>query len=267
MKNEPYPALGAAEIDTFIQDGFVRIDHAFSQEVARQARDIMWRDLPCDRNDPATWTQPVVRLPGYGGGPFEIAANMPVLHAAFDQLVGKDRWLPRDGLGSFPVRFPHPDDPGDTGWHVDVSFPPENGDPGAQGDFSAWRVNYLSRDRALLMLFLFSDVGERDAPTRIRVGSHWDMIRLLFAAGETGMSHLMLADVGADRPIALATGEAGTVYLCHPLLIHAAQQHHGTQPRFIAQPPLGLATPYRIDREEEALSPVERTIRMALERL
>ena len=37
---------------------------------------------------------------------------------------------------------------------------------------------------------------------------------------------------------ALATGDAGTVYLCHPFLVHAAQPHRGTLPRFMAQPPL-----------------------------
>ena len=31
---------------------------------------------------------------------------------------------------------------------------------------------------------------------------------------------------------------AGTVYLCHPFLVHAAQPHRGTRPRFMAQPPL-----------------------------
>ena len=28
------------------------------------------------------------------------------------------------------------------------------------------------------------------------------------------------------------------VYLCHPFLLHAAQAHHGTAPRILAQPPL-----------------------------
>ena len=39
-------------------------------------------------------------------------------------------------------------------------------------NFMEWWANITSRGRALLMLFLFSDVGESDAPTRIRVGSH-----------------------------------------------------------------------------------------------
>jgi hypothetical protein len=46
-------------------------------------------------------------------------------------------------------------------------------------NFMEWRANITSRGRALLMLFLFSDVGEMDALTRIRVGSHIDIARIL----------------------------------------------------------------------------------------
>ena len=250
-------AFSETQVEQFIRDGFIRVDRAFPREVAEEGCDIMWRDIPFDRHDPTTWTSPVVRLPGYGGGPFEQAVNTPVLHDAFDRLVGMGRWEPRDGLGTFPVRFPHPDDPGDTGWHVDSSFPGEDCDPNEKQDFSAWRVNVTSRGRALLMLFLFSDVGEDDAPTRIRVGSHMDMARFLEPAGEAGMSHMNLRRIGADRHLALATGEAGTVYLCHPFLIHAAQRHWGSTPRFMAQQSLGLLEPYRLHRDDGAYSPVE----------
>ncbi|WP_412064881.1 phytanoyl-CoA dioxygenase [Rhizobium sp. SYY.PMSO] len=260
-----YPAaLSSAQLDEFIERGFVRIEHAFSSDHAAQARAIMWRDLPCSEHDPASWRFPVVRLAGYGGEPFRTIANMPILHSAFDQLVGRRRWLPRDGLGTFPVRFPHPDDPGDAGWHVDLSFPGEDGDHNEQNDFSAWRVNVTSRGRALLTLFLFSDVGENDAPTRIRVGSHQEMARYLAPAGNRGCSHMMLEGVAADCPEALATGEAGTVYICHPFLIHAAQKHRGVSPRFIAQPSIGLAEPYQLDRPDNAYCPVEIAIRRAL---
>ena len=257
-------ALSDGQVEQFIRDGFIRIDHAFPREVAEQGCAVMWRDIPFDPHDPATWTKPVIRLPGYGGGPFEKAVNRPVLHDAFDRLVGKGRWEPRDGLGTFPVRFPHPDDPGDTGWHVDRSFPGDDSDPKEQHDFSAWRVNVTSRGRALLMLFLFSDVGKDDAPTRIRVGSHMDMARFLEPAGESGMSQMNLGKMSVDRPMALATGEAGTVYLCHPFLVHAAQRHRGSTPRFMAQQALGLLEPYRLHREDDAYSPVEISIRQAL---
>jgi hypothetical protein len=258
-------ALSAAQVEQFIQNGFVRIDRAFPRELAEQDRAIMWRDTGCDPFDRKTWTRPVIRLGYYGQEPFRQAVNTLVLHAAFDQLVGKGRWRPRRDLGSFPVRFPSPHDPGDTGWHVDVSFPSESDDPDEKNDFSSWRVNVTSRGRALLMLFLFSDVGELDAPTRIREGSHLDMARFLAPAGEAGMSHLMLDRIGADRPEALATGEAGTVYLCHPFLVHAAQIHRGSTARFMAQPPLHPAEPFQLNREDGNYSPVEIPIKRALQ--
>lgn len=265
-EHEPVRVLSDAQIRQFIRDGFVRLDRAFPRELAEQGRTIMWRDLPCDPDDPSTWTKPVIRLPGYGQEPFRKAVNTPALHAAFDQIVGKGRWRPSNGLGTFPVRFPHPDDPGDTGWHIDVSFPGTASDPNERQDFSSWRVNVTSRGRALLMLFLFSDVGACDAPTRIKVGSHRDIARFLEPAGEAGASHATLDEVGAglDLPEALATGEAGTVYLCHPFLVHAAQMHHGAAPRFMAQPPLHPAEPFRLDREDGSYSPVEIAIRLAL---
>jgi hypothetical protein len=118
---------------------------------------------------------------------------------------------------------------------VDVSFGLE------APDFMEWRVNVASKGRALLMLFLFSDVGEDDAPTRIRAGSHLDVARLLAPAGEAGLTLrqlVMRLPETEGRPEMLATGEAGTVYLCHPFLVHAAQPHCGSRPRFMAQPPL-----------------------------
>lgn len=254
--------LNDAQIAQFIQDGFIRIDEAFPRELAEEGLAILWRDTGCAPNEPTTWTRPVIRLGGYGQEPFAKAVNTPVLHTAFDQLVGKGRWVPRFSLGTFPVRFPSPEDPGDAGWHVDASYP--GGDP---NDFFSYRINVHSKERALLMLFLFSDVGEQDAPTRIRIGSHLDVARILEPAGEAGMSFMELAgklDMRADRPEALATGEAGTVYLCHPFLVHAAQPHHGTTPRFMAQPPLHLAEPFRLEREDNGYSPVELAIKQGL---
>jgi hypothetical protein len=256
-------ALSDAQVQQFIHDGFVRIDQAFPRRLAEEAQAILWPDTGCDLHDPKTWTRPVIRLGMYGQQPFVDAANTPVLHAAFDQLVGAGRWLPRTSMGTFPVRFPSPDDPGDAGWHIDLSFDHE------KPDFMDWRANIVSKGRALLMLLLFSDVGESDAPTRIRVGSHHDAARMLAPAGEQGLStrEMVRNGVGdsAGRPEVLAAGEAGTVYLCHPFLVHAAQIHRGTRPRFLAQPPLLLRDgALNLARSEADTSPVEAAIRLAL---
>ena len=247
---------------SFVELGFVKIERAFPRELADEARAILWRDTGCDPDDPSTWTKPVVRLGDYAQRPFVEAANTPALHEAFDRLVGRGRWLPRGSLGTFPVRFPSPHDPGDAGWHVDASFGTEN------PDFLSWRVNVTSKGRALLMLFLFSDVGPDDAPTRIRAGSHRDVARRLAPAGDQGLTLGELAANGfaesAHREELPATGEAGTVYLCHPFLVHAAQPHRGTRPRFLAQPPLLPSAPLILHRADGDYSAVELAIRDAL---
>jgi hypothetical protein len=262
MDPKPVPALSAAEIASFIRDGFVRLDRAFSRQTAEQARAILWQATGCDPDDRSTWTRPVIRLDQFGHSPFREAANTPVLHRAFDQLVGQGRWLPCQTLGTFPVRFPSSDAPGDDGWHIDVSFGCET------PDFMEWRANVSSRGRSLLMLFLFSDVEHDDAPTRIRVGSHLDIARQLAPAGEAGLSLRELAADGfaasADRPEVFAVGEAGTVYLCHPFLVHAAQSHRGRDPRFLAQPPLLPREPVCLERPSGEYSPVEQAILNAI---
>jgi hypothetical protein len=256
--------LSNSQIASFIEHGFVRIDGAFERDIAAQACRILWRDTGCDPNDRSTWTRPVIRLGQYAQPPFVAAANTAVLHAAFDQLIGPQRWLPRLALGTFVIRFPSLENPGDTGWHIDVSF----GHEGDAADFLSWRANLRSRGRALLMLFLFSDVSEDDAPTQIRVGSHLHIARQLAPAGEPGLSLRELAQNGfadtAACPTTTATGPAGTVYLCHPFLVHAAQAHCGREPRFLAQPPLLPADDFSVDARAGKDSPVEQAIRLGL---
>lgn len=260
---DPFHALTEAQVSSFIADGFIRIDNAFPRELADEGRAILWKATGCDPDNPATWTRPVIRLGGYSELPFRLASNTPTLAAAYDRIVGPNRWVPPQGLGTFPVRFPSPDEPGDDGWHIDGSFAGDD-----FKDFLDIRANIVSKGRALLMLFLFSDVGEEDAPTRIRVGSHLDVARYLAPAGQDGRS---LRHMIADRPDwfdtgreALATGPAGTAYLCHPFLVHAAQKHRGKTVKFMAQPPLMPRADLNLDRGDGDYSPVEQAIRLAL---
>ncbi|NYZ14176.1 phytanoyl-CoA dioxygenase [Azospirillum sp. RWY-5-1] len=228
--------LTPGQVQTFIDDGFVRIDNAFSTGLAARCRDALWAEIGLSPDQPGGWTRPVVRVGCMASPLFIEAANTPALHRAYHQLAGEGRWLAPGGLGTFPIRFPSRTPPGDDGWHVDVSFGTEH------PDFMEWRVNVTSRGRALLMLFLFSDVGSDDAPTRIRKGSHATIARELLPYGDAGATLRQLSADGyastAGCAVELATGAAGTVYLCHPFLVHAAQPHRGTRPRFMAQPPL-----------------------------
>lgn len=198
----------------------------------------------------------------YAQQPFVDSANTPVLHSAFNQLVGIHKWIPCRSVGTFPIRFPSSKLPNDTGKHVDASFPGD--DP---ANYFEWRVNITSRGRALLMLVLYSDVTLDDAPTLLYKGSHMDVARLLEPEGDSGLSFMNLAgqlDKLPEREAVAATGKAGTVYLCHPFMVHAAQAHRGRTPRLMAQPPLLLRGELTISGTSADLSPVEKAIQLGL---
>lgn len=251
--------LSDEEVERFVSDGFVKVAGAFPPSTGERCLDELWAATRCARDDPRTWTKPVIRLGAFTSGPFVEAANTAKLHEAFDQLAGEGGWRPLTGLGTFPVRFPSRTDPSDDGWHVDASFFGTKGEP---------RLSLRSRDRALLMLFLFSAVGPRDAPTRIRVGSHLDVPPLLEAHGEEGRDWMQLCtdavSASAHRPVTVATGQMGDVYLCHPFLVHAAQAHRGSVPRFMAQPPLYSTAPLALERS--TATPVARAVLLGLSR-
>lgn len=254
--------LSDNDVAQFIYEGYIKLENVFS-EAAAEARNILWKDTGCDPDDASTWTKPVIRLGDYAQEPFRKAVNNSLLHAAFDELVGKGRWLPRNSLGTFPVRFPSDEEPNDSGWHVEASFPGD--DP---QDYLSWRINVHSKGRALLMLFLFSEVTKDDAPTRIKPGSHIEVARLLKPYGEDGLSFLELAqklNATSSAADVFATGKPGTVYLCHPFLVHAAQVHHGKNPRFMAQPPLLPSEDLQLYRNDGNYSPVETAIRKGFE--
>lgn len=235
MAEQEHLGLTSSDVRRFIDDGYIRVESVFSEAIAKRCRDELWADMGLSPDEPDKWSRPVIRLGYKYTQPFQEAANTPALHAAYDALVGKGRWIAPRGLGTFPIRFPSPEDPGDDGWHVDVSF-------GDAADFMEWRANVKSSGRALLMLLLLSDVGPDDAPTRIRKGSHAVIARELMPYGEAGATLRQISAAGyastAHCEVELATGPAGTVFLCHPFLVHAAQPHRGKQPRFMAQPPL-----------------------------
>jgi Phytanoyl-CoA dioxygenase (PhyH) len=250
--------LSDADISAFITRGFVRLHEAFPRELADECRALLWEQLGLSPDEPEGWSRPVIRLGSQDAEPFRRAGNTTRLHGAFDQLVGKGRWVGQEGVGgTMVVRFPVEGDPGDDGWHIDGSFDKDG----------SYGVNVRSDGRSLLMLFLFSDVGLDDAPTRIRIGSHLDVPAALAPAGDLGM---VFAEVNRHLPnvhhreLALATGEAGDVYLCHPFLLHAGDRNRGTRPRFLAQPPLYWRERLDLQRPPDTDSAVETAIRIGL---
>jgi len=254
--------LEPPELEQFVREGYLVVRSAFPTELAEVCRRSAAQQLGIDLASPNTWRRPVVRgVPT--GECFKRAANAPRLLDAVGQLVNPDAWQARPNLGAFVVRFPSDEDPGDAGWHIDSSFQPP-------GD-SRWFVNYRSKERALLLLCLVSDVGRNDAPSRLLPGSHLEMARLLAPAGEEGLpgpyggqeSEIPLPASRSGE--VFATGSAGDVFVCHPFLVHAATwPHRGEQPRFLAQPPIAVSNGLDLDGPLNRLSPVARAIRLGI---
>jgi hypothetical protein len=260
--NQNGGVLEPPELERFIREGYLVVRSAIPTELAEECRSSAAQQLGIDLAGPNTWRRPVVRgVPT--GDCFRRAANSPRLLEAVGQVANPDAWQTRPNLGAFVVRFPSEEDPGDAGWHIDSSFQPP-------GD-SRWFVNYRSKERALLLLCLVSDVGMDDAPSRLLPGSHLEMARLLAPAGEEGLPG---AYVGQESEIPLpasrsgevfATGSAGDVFVCHPFLVHAASwPHRGAQPRFLAQPPMAVSDGLDLDGPLNRLSPVARAIRLGI---
>ena len=249
--------LTESDIGDFERDGFVPLRGAIPGNVVLACQheiDEALRARGVDPSDSTTWAAPVIRFGCPESEAFARAGTQPRLWACYDQLLGPGTWWHREGVGgTIPVRFPHDDDPGDAGWHIDGSFD-------VDGEY--W-VNLRSKQRGLLVLFLFSDVGEHDAPTELKVGSHLDVPELLEPFGDTGV---FFAAVAKDLPVhtferssAFATGQAGDAFVCHPFLVHRATwPHRGARPRAIAQPAVAINEPFRLDYD--AACPVERAI-------
>ncbi|MFC8527469.1 phytanoyl-CoA dioxygenase [Nocardia sp. NPDC057227] len=251
------PAMDDAAVERFITDGFVRVAGAFDRDLGLRCAAELWAHIGLDAADPASWTRSLIWVPGLSSPPFTAAAGTDVLVAAYDRLVGAGRWRPRLGLGTFPLRFPSSEPPEAAGWHVEASFTGADGGP---------RVDLRSRGRALLMLFLFSDVGADDAPTLLRVGSHLAVPPFLRGSGPAGRdwtevcAEVVPATDGCR--VVAATGRIGDVFLCHPFLVHTAQAHRGRVPRFLAQPPLEPVGGLDLDGDRPA--PVAEAVRRGL---
>lgn len=220
-------------MESFVRDGFVKLTIG-TREQGEAAQELLWKQIGLSPDDPEGWREPVVWAADVTGqGPFGELVRSPALAAGLDAVCGKGGWQPRYAAGNIPIRFPWRPPADDRGWHVDLNLPRPDG---------TWGVTVRAHN--LLVLMLFSEVGELDAPTRVRVGSQRDS---LGALGDQVYDHVsasaLLDAASRDRPVAPATGSPGDAYLVHPLTVHAAQEHLGERPRFMAQMPFMLTAP------------------------
>jgi hypothetical protein len=246
------------DLDAFLRDGHVAIRGAFDADTAAACRRLIWESMGqrgIHQDDPVTWPS-LAESGNLDHEPFRAAATSPALTGAYDALIGPGRWTrPVEAGRAVVVRFPS-EDRANSGYHIEGSY---------DGPGGYW-VNVRSRNRGLLAMLLFTDVGPDDAPTRLMCGSHLHVPEFLAPYGEAGTN----ADAEFWRPSALclpaahATGCAGDVFLCHPFVVHTATwPHRGTTPRMIAQPAVRASDGFTLDGSDP--SPVARAIVAGLE--
>jgi hypothetical protein len=117
-------------------------------------------------------------------------------------------------------------------------------------------------------IFLWDDVGPDDGPTLLAPGSHLRVARLLRDAEPDGVpgdeiGRFFHGRLQVDATIA-ATGTAGDVIICHPLLAHSVNPLGPSGPRYISNIAVHGFAPLNIDPAIARLAPVERAIAIAL---
>ena len=231
-------------IDSFLEDGFVRlpgaVPSALAEEIRAQAALLV-------TTGGATESWRLGQASVYDM-PLLIEAVTPAVRAAFDTLAGQGRWHVAANWG-FPSRFPGPCS---AQWHID-------------GDWFTHHVT--SGEQVLTPIFLWSDVGIADSPTLLGVGSHRAVARLLADHEPDGIAgpeigRLVNSAVKCDV-VAPATGRAGDVIVCHPFLAHSINPDSPVQPRFISNVAVHGFGAIEINGRARAGTPVEMAIQQA----
>jgi Phytanoyl-CoA dioxygenase (PhyH) len=221
--------------DEFVTRGYVRIDAAVAPDLLTDLRRRMNVAMATHER------QATVKLgDDVQAAPLIVTAPLRV---AFDALLGSGGWTEPEALEDLRVKLPSSSRP--NWWHIDVF---ERGPETRDQDASTWRASPRCGGVGLLVLLLLSDVGPTDGATAVRAGSHHAIAKRLAAAGDDGLSLGDLLNGGidaetADSPVVLTTGRAGTAFLCHPMLVHAALSNTGASPSYWALPPIRLFDP------------------------
>lgn len=246
------------QIASFIANGYLMVPQVFSPTLAEQIVPMVWTELGLDPHNQSDWHQPMVILE-------KVIESSPVPQmytdrylGTIDDLCGPGRWRSTQGAGWWPILFPgfagSPWQPPKSGWHMDGTL--AHNHLGAPG-------------RGLIGLELFTLIEPADGGTMIRVGSHRDTVRILWASEPEGLNGIDLENkvtaASDHRPVHEMTGRPGDVLLMHPYTVHAASANTGSRVRILSNKPIWLHAPMDLSRTDiNSYSPVERAVVEAL---
>ncbi|MEZ0326692.1 MAG: phytanoyl-CoA dioxygenase family protein [Fimbriimonas sp.] len=251
--------LTSADIEHFLEKGYVKIEGGFSSEVAEAWSRRCFERLGYDPEDQSTWAENRIHMSG--DHYVEVQDFAPRVYDAICDLLGgeerlgkpcrwSDHFIVNLGLGADEPW--QPAGPTTSGWHKD-------------GDF--FRHFLDSPEQGLLVFVNWTDVVHKGGPTYIATDSVPVIAKFLadhpegVMPGEFGFKDLIAQCNSFEE----ATGKAGDVFLLHPYVLHAASQNPLKAIRIITNPPVHLNEPMRFDREQLAdHSPVEQAVLRAL---
>jgi len=277
-------SLSADQVERFIADGYVHLRGAFPRALAdavvagahRRLRDQPTRWLQGDRapelaarvasydpDDPQSWPEGRVDL--LGDRRFAIGEFSPSCDRAITQLLGRARLRNRAWTNSLIINYPSRS----TGAGA-VAVANASGQP--ELDWESWHLDApstrtrLTELRAGLLVFvLFGDVEPNGGNTWLTLDSPAKVARALAARPE-GVDFCRPDTAPAitstcARPFEI-TGEAGDIFLVHPLMLHSASVNRSARIRWMGNPMIYVEEP--LDHAQAGASPVERAIARAL---
>jgi len=255
------PVLTQADIDHFLEHGYIKLSNCFTQEQSDSVTSTVWTRLGMDPTDKSTWHTLRTNMPAHKH--FSAATFAPKAWSAIGELLGGESKISDqnrewgDGLivnlGSAEGEGKETD-PRELGeWHVD-------------GDFF---VHFLdSPEQGLLVIPLFTDIqpgggGTMICPAAIPIMAaylrdHPEGVsprmtpRAQNPTWEPEQGLAFFNNIASSMPreaFVEVTGAVGDVFLLHPLMLHAASSNSLRNVRIITNPPVSLKEPMRFDRE------------------
>lgn len=256
----PLSPLSAADIEHFLQFGYIRVSGCIDRDFCAQQVRRGWERSGYDPNDRTTWATDRLHMSSKTHWP--VSEISPKASAVIGQLCGgHERITTPQWSDGFIINFKIDSDQPwvapsahSKGWHKD-------------GDF--FRHFLDSPEQGLLTIVIWQDVASRGGATFIAPDSIGPVARFLMARPEGASPYDFGRIIDECTLFGEAEGKAGDVYFLHPFMLHASSPNHSGIARFITNPVVHYREPMRFDRPSAEQSPVEQAImrHLGLERL
>lgn len=260
LTRENYRVLNEAQIQHFLDKGYLVVKNCFAPDFAQSWIDEAYVRLGYDPKNPATWEKDIVWMDRHNTRSVkEISAK--AWAAICDVVGGEDRLEDTvmeiksnhfstidsfEWSDSFIVNFHRG---ADKPWQ-----PPSAKVGGWHKDGSYFRHFLDSREQALLTIVYWSDVAHQGGGTFIAPDSVRHIARFLadrpegVKPGEIPFQ----AIIEQCEEFVEVTGEAGDFIILHPFMLHASSQNVSGKPRFMSNPPIVLKEPMNLNRADPA---------------